>query len=108
MKDNQSPFDSLVLRVRNAGYVEAADMLQQQAKEIEQLNFVLKNLTLATNKKINELEEEIEHLRKIVEDAIKQAFYEDDYHKLKEKFDAQTQEIEHLKNKVQYWKGLHR
>jgi polyhydroxyalkanoate synthesis regulator phasin len=49
-------------------------MLRQQAKEIEQLNFVLKNLVLATNKKINELEEEIEH----------------------------------LKNKVQYWKGLHR
>jgi polyhydroxyalkanoate synthesis regulator phasin len=49
-------------------------MLRQQAKEIDQLNFVLKNLTLATNKKINELEEEIEH----------------------------------LKNKVQYWKGLHR
>jgi polyhydroxyalkanoate synthesis regulator phasin len=46
----------------------------EQAKEIEQLNFVLKNLVLATNKKINELEEEIEH----------------------------------LKNKVQYWKGLHK
>ena len=59
MKDNQSPFDSLVLRVRNAGYVEAADMLQQQTKEIEQLNFVLKNLVLATNKKINELEEDL-------------------------------------------------
>jgi polyhydroxyalkanoate synthesis regulator phasin len=74
MTANESPFDSLVLRVRNAGYVEAADMLQQQAKEIKQLNFVLKNLTLATNKKMNELEEEIEH----------------------------------LKNKVQYWKGLHK
>ena len=59
MKDNQSPFDSLILRVRNAGYVEAANMLRQQAKEIEQLNFVLKNLTLATNKKINELEENL-------------------------------------------------
>jgi hypothetical protein len=35
-------------------------MLQQQAKEIEQLNFVLKNLTLATNKKINEFEEALE------------------------------------------------
>jgi polyhydroxyalkanoate synthesis regulator phasin len=53
---------------------KAADMLRQQAKEIEQLNFVLKNLTLATNKKINELEEEIEN----------------------------------LKSKVQYWKGLHK
>ena len=50
------------------------DKCDAQAKEIEQLNFVLKNLTLATNKKINELEEEIEH----------------------------------LKNKVQYWKGLHK
>ena len=55
-------------------YKLRANMLQQQAKEIEQLNFVLKNLTLATNKKLNELEEEIEH----------------------------------LKSKVQYWKGLHR
>jgi hypothetical protein len=32
----------------------------EQEKEIEQLNFVLKNLTLATNKKINELEEQLE------------------------------------------------
>jgi polyhydroxyalkanoate synthesis regulator phasin len=53
---------------------DALNMLRQQAKEIEQLNFVLKNLTLATNKKINELEEEIEN----------------------------------LKSKVSYWKGLHR
>jgi hypothetical protein len=35
-------------------------MLRKQAQEIEQLNFVLKNLTLATNKKINELEEALE------------------------------------------------
>jgi len=41
-------------------------MLRQQAKEIEQLNFVLKNLTLATNKKINELEEEIEHSKEVL------------------------------------------
>ena len=40
-------------------YSEIETMLRQQAKEIEQLNFVLKNLTLATNKKINELEEDL-------------------------------------------------
>jgi len=54
--------------------VAAVDCIKKLVKENEQLNFVLKNLTLATNKKINELEEEIEH----------------------------------LKNKVQYWKGLHK
>jgi polyhydroxyalkanoate synthesis regulator phasin len=59
---------------RNPVISQSANMLREQAKEIEQLNFVLKNLTLATNKKINELEEEIEH----------------------------------LKSKVQYWKGLHK
>jgi polyhydroxyalkanoate synthesis regulator phasin len=58
----------------NPFFEEISNMLRQQENEIKQLNFVLKNLTLATNKKINELEEEIEH----------------------------------LKNKVQYWKGLHR
>jgi polyhydroxyalkanoate synthesis regulator phasin len=66
--------NELIDQLKEAEDLEAAQLLQQQAKEIEQLNFVLKNLTLATNKKINELEEEIEH----------------------------------LKNKVQYWKGLHR
>jgi len=39
---------------------EMVAILRQQAKEIEQLNFVLKNLVLATNKKINELEEALE------------------------------------------------
>jgi hypothetical protein len=40
--------------------VKTSAMLRQQAKEIEQLNFVLKNLTLATNKKINEFEEALQ------------------------------------------------
>jgi polyhydroxyalkanoate synthesis regulator phasin len=66
--------NELIDQLKEAEDLEAVQLLQQQAKEIEQLNFVLKNLTLATNKKINELEEEIEN----------------------------------LKNKVQYWKGLHR
>ena len=35
-------------------------MLRQQAQTIERLNFVLKNLVLATNKKIDELEEALE------------------------------------------------
>jgi len=59
MTANELPFDSLVFRVRNAGYVEAADMLRKQAQTIERLNFVLKNLVLATNKKIDELEENL-------------------------------------------------
>ena len=63
-----------VSKVRNCDFSAITTMLRLQENEIKQLNFVLKNLTLATNKKINELEEEIEH----------------------------------LKNKVQYWKGLHR
>jgi alanyl-tRNA synthetase len=52
-------------------YQDSANMLRQQAKEIEQL-------------------------KQIVEGTIKQAFYEDDYHKLKEKFDEQAKEIEQL------------
>ena len=67
-----------------------------------------KDQLLASANMLENQAQEITHLKKIVEDAIKQAFYEDDYHQLKEKFDAQAQEIEHLKNKVQYWKGLHR
>ena len=46
---------------------KVAFMLREQAKEIEQLNFVLKNLVLATNKKINELEEEVENLKSKVQ-----------------------------------------
>jgi hypothetical protein len=37
---------------------KVAFMLREQAKEIEQLNFVLKNLVLATNKKIEQLEQD--------------------------------------------------
>jgi ribosomal protein S6 len=40
---------------------------------------------------------EIEELRRIVESIIKQAFYEDDYHQLKAKFDAQAKELEQLR-----------
>jgi predicted RNase H-like nuclease (RuvC/YqgF family) len=43
--------------------IQAVGKIKEQAKEIQQLNFVLKNLTLATNKKINELEEEIKNLK---------------------------------------------
>jgi hypothetical protein len=39
---------------------KVANMLRQQAQTIERLNFVLKNLVLATNKKIDELEEALE------------------------------------------------
>jgi hypothetical protein len=47
--------------------VAAVDCVKNLVKEIEQLNFVLKNLVLATNKKINELEEEIENLKSKVQ-----------------------------------------
>jgi hypothetical protein len=40
---------------------EMVVILQQQAKEIEEFRFVLRNLTLATSKKIGELEEELEN-----------------------------------------------
>ena len=60
-----------------------------------------KDQLLAAANMLQDQAKEIEHLKKIVEDAIKQAFYEDDYHKLKEKFDAQTQEIKHLKEALQ-------
>jgi hypothetical protein len=40
---------------------EASFMLRQQAKEIEDFRFVLRNLTLATSKKIGDLEEELEN-----------------------------------------------
>jgi uncharacterized membrane protein YgaE (UPF0421/DUF939 family) len=39
---------------------EVATMLRKQAQTIERLNFVLKNLVLATNKKIDELEEALQ------------------------------------------------
>jgi undecaprenyl pyrophosphate synthase len=40
-----------------------------------------KDQLLAAANILQDQAKEIEHLRKIVEDAIKQAFYEDDYHK---------------------------
>jgi hypothetical protein len=40
---------------------EMVAILRQQAKEIEQFRFVLRNLTLATSKKIGDLEEELEN-----------------------------------------------
>jgi hypothetical protein len=39
---------------------EMVAILREQAKEIEDFRFVLRNLTLATSKKIGELEEELE------------------------------------------------
>ena len=87
---------------------EIADSLVNELPIREWVNDEPKNIMSDIADMLRKQEEEITHLKKIVEDAIKQAFYEDDYHKLKEKFDAQTQEIEHLKNKVQYWKGLHK
>jgi hypothetical protein len=40
---------------------EMVAILRQQAKEIEDFKFVLRNLTLATSKKIGELEAELEN-----------------------------------------------
>jgi NifB/MoaA-like Fe-S oxidoreductase len=53
-------------------YQDSATMLREQAKEIEEL-------------------------RQIVEGTIKQAFFEDDYHQLKAKFDARAKEIEQFR-----------
>jgi hypothetical protein len=38
---------------------EVIDMLRQQENEIKELKFLLKNLILATNKKMEELEKEL-------------------------------------------------
>ena len=40
--------------------IQAVGKIKEQAKEIEQFRFVLRNLTLATSKKIGDLEEELE------------------------------------------------
>jgi hypothetical protein len=79
-------------------------ILRQQAKEIEQLKadlkIVMDELVKETDEnsfwhdKCDAQAKEIKQLKQIVEGTIKQAFYEDDYHKLKEKFDAQAKEIE--------------
>jgi hypothetical protein len=45
---------------RNPVISKSADMLKQQAQEIEDFRFVLRNLTLATSKKIGELEADLE------------------------------------------------
>ena len=46
---------------RSPVVAQSADMLRQQAKEIEDFRFVLRNLTLATSKKIGDLEAELEN-----------------------------------------------
>jgi hypothetical protein len=58
---------------------EASFMLRQQAKEIEDFRFVLRNVTLATSKKIGNLEEDLknsninlEYLRKKFTERIKE------------------------------------
>ena len=56
---------------------KASAMLREQTKEIEVLNQSYKLLF----KHRIEQEKEIKDLRQIVEGTIKQAFYEDDYHK---------------------------
>jgi molecular chaperone GrpE (heat shock protein) len=50
---------------------------------------------------------EIEQLKKIVEDTIGQAFYEDDYHKAKAEIEALKKKLENLpmslKDDIEYW-----
>lgn len=67
--------------------------VEQQELEIEQLKHKLGieksrlNLNIQAVSKIKEQAKEIEELKQIVESTIKQAFYEDDYHKLKAEYD---------------------
>jgi type I site-specific restriction endonuclease len=77
----------------NVALKEASNMLRQQAQKIENLldqyQRLNENLEMWKTGHFKQ-QAEIEQLRKIVEDTIGQAFYEDDYHKAKA-------EIEQLK-----------
>ena len=67
--------------------------IEEQEKEIEKLKDKLgiqdysNNSLLKAVSKIKKQAKEIEELKQIVESTIKQAFYEDDYHKLKAEYD---------------------
>jgi predicted nucleotide-binding protein (sugar kinase/HSP70/actin superfamily) len=76
-----------ILRENPSFIILLQNKCEMQEKEIAQLKdelgikYASIALQLKANNKIKEQAQEITHLKKIVEDAIKQAFYEDDYHK---------------------------
>ena len=76
---------------------KSADMLRQQAKEIEQFRFVLRNLTLATSKKIGGLEKELE-------DCTCQGGHSEAYLKAKGRLPKQSL-VEDLNDAFVYMKG---
>jgi chromosome segregation ATPase len=67
---------------------EASFMLRQQSKEIEDFRFVLRNLTLATSKKIGELEEDLKNSNINLE-------------YLREKFTERIKEINQLRDELE-------
>jgi chromosome segregation ATPase len=64
------------------------DKLQKQAKEIEDFRFVLRNLTLASSKKIGDLEEELKNSNINLE-------------YLREKFTERIKEINQLRDELE-------
>ena len=70
---------------------------QEQEKEIEVLNQsyeILFKHRIEQEKENQLLKKEIKDLKQIVESTIKQAFYKDDYHKLKAEYDLLKADLE--------------
>jgi hypothetical protein len=77
--------------------IQAISKIKEQAKEIEVLNQsyeILFKHRIEQEKENQFLKKEIKDLRQIVEGTIKQAFYEDDYHKLKSEYDLLKADLE--------------
>jgi uncharacterized coiled-coil DUF342 family protein len=75
--------------------------IERLEAEIKELKTIRGNSVLVPNEKLQEMQSEIAELRKIVESAIGQAFYEDDYHKAKA-------EIEALKKQIPDWENINK
>jgi len=75
--------------------------IERLEAEIKELKTIRDNSVLVPNEKLQEMQSEIAELRKIVESAIGQAFYEDDYHKAKA-------EIEALKKQIPDWENINK
>ena len=72
-------------------------LIKEQDKEIEVLNQsyeILFKHRINQEKENQLLKKEIKDLRQIVEGTIKQAFYEDDYYKLKAEYDLLKADLE--------------
>jgi hypothetical protein len=87
-----------VSKVRDCDFSAIATMLRQQQAELDafKLNYYNTGYSLQLRDKdetIKQQQAEIEKLRKIVEDTIGQAFYEDDYHKAQAEIEALKKEL---------------